>query len=234
MPTFIPSGYISIRDALNHLGNELFGSQWTGEEHRARRGLISEEEWLRIKNLPPARGSGAGIERRSGGSAASQTNAGPNDPSDPPYQEEYRARKRYTDALARLRQSLEAGHLEAAILDPWSGKLHQASTSLWRRHDADRMIERGQAPIPRSPNIGSLLLKRFAEANAHSKPLPQAKIQEAIKVLREKTATESLTRPQQRGFLRKTYASYHLTERQLNEIFRAIPTSTGRPRKSGK
>jgi hypothetical protein len=38
---------------------------------------------------------------------------------------------------------LEAGGLEAAILDPFNGILHRASTALW--HDADRMIEKGRA-----------------------------------------------------------------------------------------
>jgi hypothetical protein len=47
MTKFVPSGYLSIRDALDRLGRELFPSAWTGEEHKARRGLISEEEWLK-------------------------------------------------------------------------------------------------------------------------------------------------------------------------------------------
>jgi hypothetical protein len=54
---FVPSGYISMREALNRLGRELFPSEWTGEERRARRGLMSLEEWLKIKDLPPARGA---------------------------------------------------------------------------------------------------------------------------------------------------------------------------------
>jgi len=58
MPDLVPSGYLTIREALNRLGHELFGSDWTGEEHKTRRGLISEDEWLRIKDLPPARGGG--------------------------------------------------------------------------------------------------------------------------------------------------------------------------------
>jgi hypothetical protein len=58
MPDLVPSGYLTIREALNRLGRDLFGSDWTGDEHKARRGLISEDEWLRIKDLPPARGGG--------------------------------------------------------------------------------------------------------------------------------------------------------------------------------
>ena len=59
MNRIIPKGYIPVRDALNRLGDELFPSEWTGEEHKARRGLISEDAWLRARDLAPARGSGA-------------------------------------------------------------------------------------------------------------------------------------------------------------------------------
>ena len=148
MPKFIPSGYFSIRDALNRLGRELFQSEWTGEEHKARSGLISEDRWLRIKDLPPPRGSdapGGGGRRGARAQAAKPAPHPISDPSDPRYQKEYRARGRYTDTQHRLRQLLEAGQLEAAILDPWSGRLHRAAASLWRRHDADRMIEKGRS-----------------------------------------------------------------------------------------
>ena len=232
MPELFPSGYLSIGDALNRLGRELFPSAWTGEEHKARRGLISEEEWTRIKDLPSARGGGAGIER-----SRPRTKVGPHssgDPSDPLYQEEYRARQRHADAQRRLRQMLEAREIEATILDPWTGTLHQAPVSLWRRHDADRMIQKGQAPIPGSANTGKLLVKRFGEAKEPYKPLPRAKIREAIAALKAKIATESLTRPEQRDFLRQTFANYRLTEQQIREIFRAVAVPTGRPKKSDK
>jgi hypothetical protein len=52
MSDFIPSGYLPIQEALHRLGCELFPSEWTGEERKARRGLISEDRWLRIKDLP--------------------------------------------------------------------------------------------------------------------------------------------------------------------------------------
>jgi hypothetical protein len=76
MSKFIPSGYISIHEALNQIGRELFSSNWTGEERRARRGLISPERWLKIKDLPPASGVGAG-----GGFARPITARVPDDPS---------------------------------------------------------------------------------------------------------------------------------------------------------
>ena len=59
MNGFIPKGYIPVRNALNRLGGELFPSEWTGEERKARRGLISKDDWLKTKDLPPLRGSGA-------------------------------------------------------------------------------------------------------------------------------------------------------------------------------
>jgi hypothetical protein len=134
-----------------------------------------------------------------------------------------------------LLQRLEAGQLEAAISDPFTGNLHPASTSIWRRHDADRMIERGRALIPGSPNIiGPLLVKRFAEANMHTKPLPAAKIKEAIEALKVKMAAESLTRAKQTDFVRKRFPSYRVTERQFRQIFQAVPVATGRPKKSDK
>ena len=234
MSEFVPSGYISIREALNRLGRELFPSEWTGEERSARRGLLSQEEWLKIKDLPPARGSGAVGSPVGGGFARPVTARVPDDPSSPAYQDEYRAGKRYADASHRLRVRLEGGDLEAAIWDRFTGMLHRAPASLWLRHNAGRMIEKGEAPIPRSPNTGQLSIKRFAEASVSAKPIPPAKIKEAIEALKAKNATETLTRPQQEDFLRRSFPNYSITQRQIAQIFRAIPVKPGRPKKSDK
>jgi hypothetical protein len=193
-----PTGYISIQGALNRLGRELFPSDWTGEEPMARRGLLSEDEWLKIKDVPPARGSGAPGDgtmlRETMASPPTAARAQvPSDPSDPLYQAEYKASERYAAAGKRLRQMLEAGDLEATILDPWNGGLHRASPALWRRHDARRLIDSGRAPLPSSPNMGSLFVKDFAAASAPTKPFPAAKIEEVIRVLREKTTAQRLT-----------------------------------------
>src|SRR5437879_550040 len=118
MNEFTPRGYISIRQALDRLGRELFPSDWTGEEHKARRGLLSEDEWLKIKDVPPARGSGApgsGTMHRERLASPPVSPRAPSDPSDPSYQAEYRANERRAAAGQRLRQMLEAGDLEAAI-----------------------------------------------------------------------------------------------------------------------
>jgi hypothetical protein len=248
MTEFVPSGYISIREALNRLGRELFRSEWTGEEHTARTGLISADEWLKMKDLPGTGASGGGM--RPGGVIIERTlpvtasvpstgdpmvrNAALTDPCDPVYQAEYRAAERHAAARHELRVRLEAGHLEAAILDPWSGELYRVPARMWRQDDADRIIKDGRAQKPPSGNVGSLLVKRFADASVPAKPLPAAEIREAIEALKEKIATESLTRSQQRVFVRQSFPSYHVTERQLSEIFRAVPMPTGRPRKSNK
>jgi hypothetical protein len=238
MTEFVPRGYISIREALNRLGRELFHSEWTGEEHKARSGLINPDEWLKMKDLPGTGASGGGMRRGrarvpSSGDPRGR-NTEPTDPCDPSYQAEYRAAERHAAARHELRIRLEAGHLEAAILDPWSGELYRVPARMWRQHDADRIIKHGRAQMPPSGNIGSLLVKRFAGASVPAKPVPAAKIREAIEALKEKIATESLTRSQQAEFVRKSFPSYHVTERQLSEIFRAVPVPTGRPRKSNK
>jgi hypothetical protein len=250
MTEFAPTGYISIREALNRLGRELFRSEWTGEEHGARTGLISKAEWLKMKDLPGTGASGGGM--RPGRVIIKRTldtpvtarvpstgdprgrNTEPTDPCDPLYQAEYRAADRQAAALYELRVRLEAGHLEAAILDPWSGELYRAPARMWRQYDADRMIKHGRAQKPPSGNVGSLLVKRFANASVPAKPLPAAEIREAIEALKEKIATESLRRSQQAEFVRKSFPSYHVTQRQLSEIFRAVPVPTGRPRQSNK
>jgi hypothetical protein len=250
MTEFVPNGYISIHEALNRLGRELFPSEWTGEERTARSGLISADEWLKMKDLPGTGSSGSGM--RWGGVIIKRTldtpvtakvpstgapmvrETAPTDPCDPLYQTEYRAGERYAAASRRLRALHEASQLEAAILDPWSGELHPAPARMWRQNNADRMIKTGQAPLPHSSNTGSLLVKRFADASVRAKPMPKAQIGEAIEALKAKTATKSLTRPEQADFVRKSFPTYNVTERQLREIFRAVPVLSGRPRKSKK
>ncbi len=75
-------------------------------------------------------------------------------------------------------------------------------------------------------------MKQFAESDEPQKPLPQAKIKQAIETLKAKLATESLTRSEQADFLRESFPGYHITERQMAQIFKAIPVRAGRPRKS--
>jgi hypothetical protein len=235
MNELVPKGYISIREALDRIGRQLFHSDWIGGEHKARSGLLSPDEWSVVKDLPPARGSGAtgsGTMLRETGDAAVARVALPvGDPSDPSYQEEYKASRRYADACHELRVKLEAGDLEAAVLDPWSGTLHAAPTRTWRRRDAGRIIKAGRAPIPGSRNTGSLLIKDFPEVSAPIRPASAAKIRDIITALQNKTATERLTRSQQKDFIREKFPTCRITERQFINIFRSIAVTKGRPKK---
>ena len=43
MTKSVPKGYLSIREALNRLGRELFPAEWTGEEYKARGDLITRQ-----------------------------------------------------------------------------------------------------------------------------------------------------------------------------------------------
>jgi hypothetical protein len=231
MTKFVPKGYLSIAEALNRLGRQLFPAEWTGEEYKAPEGLISEDEWL---NWAPARGGDAPdheAARKILAASAEEALHPTGDPCSPSYKADYIARKRYRNTRGRLRVLLEAGNLEAAILDPFTGILHRAQTSLWRRLDADRMLTKQQAPIPRSPNTGSILIKEFHSPKQPDKPLPAAKLQEIIGALRQKIATESLTREQQKDFVRKTFPTYRVTARQFAKIFQGVPVRTGRPKK---
>jgi hypothetical protein len=96
------------------------------------------------------------------------------------------------------------------------------------------MIKKGRAPIPNSPNTGELFIKQFQEPSVPTKPLPQAKVPEVIGVLRQKLATEPLTRAEQKAFVRETFPNHSVTERQFIKIFQRVPVPSGRPKKSDK
>jgi hypothetical protein len=96
------------------------------------------------------------------------------------------------------------------------------------------MIEKGRAPIPHSLNTGSLVVKKFPEQSRPSTPLLTSRIVEVIEALREKVAKESLTRPQQKDFVRKRFPNRRVTERQFGEIFQKVSVPIGRPKKSAK
>jgi hypothetical protein len=242
MTEFVPSGYITIREALDRLGVELSPTQWTGQERTARTGLMSAEEAA----SPGTGASGSGMRpgriivarplntpvSKVAWTAKQKTAL--DDPFDPSYREERRAAQRFAPVSRQLRVLLEAGDLEAAIWDGETGKLHRVPVQTWRQHDADRMIKSGRAQIPPYGNIGLLLVKGFTPARVPLKPMPEAKIAEAAAALKEKTATENLTRPQQAEFVRQMFSDYHVTQRQLMEIFREVPVQKGRPTKSNK
>jgi hypothetical protein len=96
------------------------------------------------------------------------------------------------------------------------------------------MIEKGRAPIPYSPNTGTLVVKEFAVPSQPDGPLTTLRFADVIDALREKVATESLTRSQQKDFVRKRFPNLHVVERQFGEIFQKVPVPIGRPKKSDK
>jgi hypothetical protein len=76
------------------------------------------------------------------------------------------------------------------------------------------MIEKGRAPIPYSPNTGTLVVKEFPVPSRARTPLPASKIREVVDALLGKVATGYLTRPQQKDFVRKMFPNHRVTERQ--------------------
>jgi hypothetical protein len=223
MTGFIPRGYISVDEALDHLGRELFPSEWSGQERSARTDLIGIEEWHRIKDLAPAKGSGAPPRKATNRSNANSPHS-TGDPLSDSYQIEYRAGQRYEAARDHLRVLLEGGDLEAAILDPSTGILHQAAATFWRQSSAGRMIKKGRAP-----NTGSIIIKEFRAA-APAKPMSAAKIREAITALRDEMAKKSLTRPQQEEYVRAKFSGYRVTVRQFRMIYQSVTVPSGRPK----
>jgi len=143
--SFVQNGYLSIQEALNRLGRELFPLEWTGEEHKARRGLISEEEWLRIQRSGPGTWWGCAGQRAHDAKYAWGETGGTFE------RRSFRSflpRGVQGEAAARRCTLLEAGQLEAAILDPFTGALHQATTSLAVARDQSDAL-RGSSSIPR-------------------------------------------------------------------------------------
>ena len=66
MTEIVPNGYISIREAVNCLGRELFPEAWTGKEHEARRGLkrLRENQTFRTFLVKFIRRLKAALERQ--------------------------------------------------------------------------------------------------------------------------------------------------------------------------
>jgi hypothetical protein len=93
------------------------------------------------------------------------------------------------------------------------------------------MIKKARAPIPNSFNVGAIFIKEFRASDPPLKPMPTARMKQAIRALQEEMATKTLTRPQQAQFVRKTFPGYRVTERQLREMYQAVAVSPGRPKR---
>jgi hypothetical protein len=58
-------------------------------------------------------------------------------------------------------------------------------------------------------------------------------LQDILEALKQKMATENLTRAQQIDFVKQMFPTYRVTKRQFDKIFRDVPVRTGRPKKPG-
>jgi hypothetical protein len=218
MSDFVPSGYITVREALDCIGRELFTSEWTGQEHEARSDLITNEEWEQIPGVPILFGPGAGgvwkPERPHG------------DPRDQAFQAELKARKRFEASCEELRRRLEAGHIGSVRVDPRTGHVEGNSVATWRRDNALAMIKYAEV------GAENLFVEQFGRESS-SRPFSQSKIQKARELLQAeimtKSTTRSMTEEQRWTFLRRTYPSQHITERQFRSICKGL-TKIGRPR----
>jgi hypothetical protein len=155
MTSFVPSGFERTRDILDRIGRELYPTEWKGEpEHKARAGLIGPEQHEYEKCTP---GTGSSGSRSSiGGGLMADGN-----PDHPEYRAEYLARQRYEAARLELRTRLEAGVLQAVVIEPWNGRDYNVDRKIWRRKDANHFIDRGTAPYRgvHCEQIGTLYIK---------------------------------------------------------------------------
>jgi hypothetical protein len=157
MTSFVPSGFTRTRDILDRIGRELYPTEWKGEpEHEARAGLISLEQYEYEKCTPGIGSSDSGSGPSIGGGLRAAGS-----PDDPEYQAEYLARQRYEAARLELLTRLEAGALQAVVIDPRNGRAYKVDRNIWRRNDAEHFIDRGQAPYRgvHCEQIGTLYIK---------------------------------------------------------------------------
>ena len=157
MSEYLPLGYISARNAINAVGQELHGDTWDGREDKAPR-----FQWPPGAILPSGSGAGRDVRR----SRPAESGQGPvRAPDTPEYRREYDANKkageRWDQTVLTLRQRLESGQYKAAVLNVWTGALIEFPASTWRQFDGERMLMKGQATLPNSNNLGRLLIADF-------------------------------------------------------------------------
>lgn len=159
--SMIPSGCISIQDAINLIGREKFGAAWTEKEHAARAGLITIERHEYEKRTPARSGGGTlpGLHVTVSKASMVKVERRPeDDPGSEIYQAERVARERLDASKEELIRRLEAGEWSAIIVDPWSGQKHESGRSMWRTSFAYRCIEKARAQMPRSTNEGKVYI----------------------------------------------------------------------------
>lgn len=66
------------------------------------------------------------------------------------------------------------------------------------------------------------------------RPISEADIRKAIDLLRAKSATETMTKPQRLEFLCQAFPGRHIGDRVFRRIQREVPSKIGRPKKDGR
>lgn len=181
-----PSGCITVKDAIERIGRQMFGAKWTNLEFEARSGLVTVEKWEHDWNTPAPVNGGSGARQKHFPSVAvdpvklteeeifSDPRRYPfGNPRSPDYQAERLARIRRDDAFKELHRRLEAKELDGVVVDYWSGAKAIISDSVWRRSNADKMIEKEQAPQRHSSNPGRLFIRDVGWNDKTIAPLPR-------------------------------------------------------------
>ncbi len=144
----IPLGCTRCREAIDAIGRELFGADWTGEEDK-----VPVFQYPPGETLPGMYKKGE--ERRRM-------------PDTAEYRAEFesneRSRSRYQTAVREVLNRVEAGILIGVVVDPWTGQKHNLNARWANRSDAERLLKKGSAPIPNSRNSGNLYIAGLPDA----------------------------------------------------------------------
>jgi hypothetical protein len=217
-----PAGYMRAREVINAVGNELYPTDWTGDEDQ-----VPAFQFAPGQIIPSGSGMGSDPWRGTWRVVHPHSPTEPYEPARMTDTEEYRrkyetnvaARKRWADVIEELLRRLEAGKLRAAVLNPWTGATNRLSQAFWRRSGAERMLVRGKGPIPYSTNHGTLLIEVF-QPKAAQAPKRQLTGSEMDNAAQQLKGSQNLTRPQQKKLILDLYP--HMTDRQWRELLKMV------------
>ena len=206
-------GYVPIKIILDRVGRELYPNEWSGEAEQA----VAASSVLIERNRMLQKVVGGGINYGT-------TTAREDDAS-----------KRYEKVRFELLCRLECERLKAGQLSRRSGKMHAIPREQWRINAASFWIDRAVALGTEPDSDAEIYIIDDASELTSQRPLPQARIGEAARLLRTLKANQQgqqFTREQQKHSLRQSFPTYNITKTQFAQIFQAVPTKTGRPRKT--
>ncbi|WP_095203210.1 hypothetical protein [Mesorhizobium carmichaelinearum] len=238
---FAPSGFLTVLDALNELGRELFNEKWTGKENSARARLITAEQYELDKITPGtgSRGSAAGFPGRGGPGRGFYIEPDPlkrypfGDPHSDEYKAELAARERLETARVEMHRRLEATAMVSSVLDTNSGVMKAIDAATWRRADAPSMIEGGWAPSY-SNGKGVLLIAKWPQPTAAAKVGAEKRRTVSFKALRDFLSRISdetkKTEKQFRDAADLEFPDRHIPRRLWTDAFATVPASSRRGR----